>query len=251
MMAQSLLPLGLFTDKKSSYTISGGLFQDFAPNVFHTKLVLLPILERFSVKARIEVVKPGYYPKGGGIIKVQIEPIVNRLTPLRLIKQGNISCIKGIAISSHLGERRVSQRMSDACIKVLARAGYKNIEIKTIDDKSANQKGAALFAYALTDNGCLIGADMAGKLGRRSEDIGRKVAYNLIADIESGATVDRFTADQVILYAGLADGESEYIIPCLTEHVETNLWLIEKILGAKVRLDGKRLKIKGVGITKQ
>jgi len=247
MMALCLLPLGLFARSSSTWTIKGGLFQDFAPNVFHMKYVLLPILRKFSVEADIEVVKPGYVPTGGGIIKINVDPVQGKLKPLHLTEQGKVTAIKGIAISSHLKQRKVSQRMAETCNEVLKKAGY-HADIETIYDKTADQRGAALLVYALTDTGCVIGSDMAGKLGRTSEEIGRRVAKKLLKDLESGATVDRFTADQIILYAALADGESEYLIPGMTEHIDSNLWLGEKILGVKVVLDGNRLKIKGVGV---
>lgn len=247
MMSLCLLPLGLFADKESSYTISGGLFQDFAPNAFHMKYVLMNLLRRFSVQSNIEIIKPGYVPTGGGVIKIEIKPIEGKLKPVRLIEQGNVTVVKGIAISSHLKKRKVSQRMRDACIQALARAGYK-ADIETVDDVSANQKGAALFIYALTDKGCIIGSDMAGKLGRAAEEIGKYVARSLLEDIKSGATVDRFAADQLILYTALADDESEYKIPRITEHIDSNIWLAERILGAKVSLKGKSLCIKGVGL---
>jgi RNA 3'-terminal phosphate cyclase (ATP) len=247
MMALCLLPLGCFAEKKSIYTITGGLFQDFAPNVYHMKYVLMALLRRFSIQADIELIKPGYIPTGGGCIKVNIEPVKESLTSVKLTKQGKVVSIKGIAISSHLKEKVVCQRMRDACNKVLNKAGY-NAEITIIDDTSAKQKGAALFVYAITDYGCLIGVDMAGKLGRSSEEIGKHVARQLLEDIDSGATVDRFTADQLVIYAALADGESEFILPYITEHVNSNLWLIEKILGAKTKLRKNCLSIKGVGL---
>jgi len=247
MMSLCLLPVSLFADKESSYTISGGLFQDFAPNAFHMKYVLLNLLRRFSIQADIEIIKPGYVPTGGGVIRVEVKPIAGKLKPLRLPEQDRVAVIKGMAISSHLKKRKVSERMRDACIQVLAQRGYR-ADIETIHDKSANQRGAALFIYALTDKGCIIGSDMAGKLGRTSEEIGKCVARGLLEDIDSGATVDRFTADQLLLYTALADGESEYIIPRMSEHIDSNIWLVEKILGAKVSLRNKRLLIRGVGL---
>jgi RNA 3'-terminal phosphate cyclase len=42
--------------------------------------------------------------------------------------------------------------------------------------------------------------------------------------------------------AALAQSTSRYRIPRLTEHVETNLWLIESILGAKTKI-GKVLMV--------
>lgn len=246
MMALCLLPLGCFAQKKSAYTITGGLFQDFAPNVFHMRHVLTALLKRFSIQADIGVIKPGYVPTGGGIIKVEVEPVKKTLTALRLTEQGKVIGIKGISISSHLKTRAVSQRMAETCNKVLKRAGY-NAEIEIIEDTKADQKGAALFAYAITDKGCIIGADMAGRIGRTSEEIGRHVAEQLLDDLKSGATVDRYTADQLIIYAALAKGESEFIIPRITEHVDSNVWLVEKILGLKIDLHKNHLKITGSG----
>jgi len=96
-----------------------------------------------------------------------------------------------------------------------------------------------------------MGADQAGQVGRPSEAIGAFVAKSLLEDLDAGATVDRHLADQLILFAGLADGTTTYLIPRLTEHVETNLWLIEMILGAKTSLEGNQVKIEGVGFERK
>lgn len=247
LMSQCLLPLGLFADSRSVYTISGGLFQDFAPNAFHMKHVIMKLLRGFSASADIDIIRPGYYPKGSGTIKVVVDPVRNTLSPLRLTEQGKVTEIKGVALSSHLDERQVSRRMADTCLKVLARAGYR-ADIEIVNDTSAIQRGAALFIYAVTDTGCIIGADMAGKLGRTAEEIGRRVAKDLVEDIKSGATVDRHTADQLILYAALAEGESEYVIPRMTEHVDSNIWLVQEMLGAKAFLYGRNLRVRGIGL---
>jgi RNA 3'-terminal phosphate cyclase (ATP) len=98
-----------------------------------------------------------------------------------------------------------------------------------------------------TDSGAVIGSDRAGKLGRRSEEIGRHVADSILDDLKTGATVDRYVADQLIPFCAVACGSSEYVIPSLTEHVETNLWLVDKILGARTRLDARHLWVEGVG----
>ncbi len=99
----------------------------------------------------------------------------------------------------------------------------------------------------MTDTGCIIGSDMAGKVGRSSGEIGRCVARHLLEDLASGATVDRFIADQIIIYAALGNGESQYIFPTITEHIESNLWLIKEILGAEISIERNLLKIKGIG----
>lgn len=245
MMGLALLPLGFLAAGPSTYRISGGLFQDFAPNAFHTKYVLLELLRRFSLSADLQVIKPGYVPSGGGTIEIKVKPVAGEITTIKLTEQGKITKIEGISLSSHLKERKVSERMAFECNNVLNKRGL-NADIKIINDKTAKQKGAALAIWALTDSGCIIGSDMAGKVGRTSEEIGKNVARNLLEDLDSGATVDRFTADQIIIYASLAGGESEYIIPRITDHIESNLWLVKDILGAEISIEGHCLKIKGM-----
>jgi len=245
LLVMTLLPLALFADKETVLTISGGLFQDFAPSAHHMQHVLFPTLGKMGIKAELEVIRPGYVPKGGGIIQVKVKPVSGGIKLLKLLKQGKVMEVTGLALSSRLKEQRVSQRMAEECQKVLAEKGY-HVRIKTLWDETALQAGASLALWAETDSGCLLGSDQAGKRGRSSEEIGRYVARNLLADLKTGATVDRYLTDQLIIYAALAGGATEYIIPRLTEHVDANLWLVEK-LGAKTRLEGHTLHIEGIG----
>ena len=81
---------------------------------------------------------------------------------------------------------------------------------------------------------------------RSSEAIGRFVARHLLADLATGASVDRHAADQLVLFAALAEGTTHYVVPQVTEHLTTNLWLAERF-GAKVERDGREVRIRGLG----
>jgi RNA 3'-terminal phosphate cyclase (ATP) len=245
MMAQTLLPLACFARKSSKFRLEGGLFQDFAPSAYHMKFVLLPFLKRMGVQTELDIIRPGYVPRGGGIIEVRVEPS-GKLKPLNLSEQGGILSIKGIALSSHLKEKRVSQRMAAECQRILSSYGYE-AEIEQIEDESSLQEGAALAIYAETSLGNWLGSDRVGRPGRSSESIGTYVAERFIEDVKTGAAVDRYIADQLIIYAGLAEGVTRYLVPRITEHVETNLWLIEEFLGARTKIDGNLLEIEGIG----
>ena len=247
LLAMTLLPLALFANGETVLRISGGLFQDFAPSAHHMQHVLFPTLGKMGIKAELEVIRPGYVPRGGGIIQVKVKSVGSSVKPLKLHKQGKVKKVTGLALSSHLREQRVSQRMAEECQKILAESGY-HASIETLYDETAWQAGANLSLWAETDSGCLLGFDRAGKRGRSSEEIGRYVARNLLEDLKTGATVDRYLADQLIIYAALAVGATEYSLPRLTEHVDANLWLVEK-LGARTRIEGNTLHIEGIGYT--
>jgi RNA 3'-terminal phosphate cyclase (ATP) len=254
MLALSLMPLGLFADRASTYRMTGGLFQDFAPSLFHLKHVLLPTVRKMGVEAEVRIIQPGYVPKGGGKIELQIAPLKEALNPLSLVSQGQVKSARGIALSSHLKGRDVSRRMGRECERTLKGRGF-DPEIELLyDERDAPafespsiQPGAALAVWAQTDTGCLIGADMAGARGRTAEFIGKQTALDLLTDLGSGATVDRHLADQVIPFAALAKGTSAFRIPSMTEHIEARLWLVEKILGAKCQIHENLMTIEGIG----
>lgn len=245
MLAFTLIAPALHAQAACRFTIFGGLFQDFAPTVFHLREVLAPLLRRMGAEIDITLVQPGYVPKGQGCLTLSVQPLDGRLRALQLTEQGEIKHIDGTALASHLAREKVSERMAARCRELLADKGY-HPDIAVLDDSSAVQPGAALALWAHTSTGCILGADQAGKRGRRSEAIAEHVCRSLLEDIAAGATVDRFMADQLILFAALAEGTTAYRIPRTTAHVESNLWLIREILGADSQLQGRSLTIAGV-----
>jgi RNA 3'-terminal phosphate cyclase (ATP) len=68
----------------------------------------------------------------------------------------------------------------------------------------------------------------------------------LLEDLRTGATVDRHAADQLVVFAALADGVTDYIVPAVTDHVETSLWLIDHMLGSRTRLEDRHVTIEGI-----
>jgi RNA 3'-terminal phosphate cyclase (ATP) len=245
MAAFTLIPPCLFAKTQSKITVVGGLFQDFAPSFFHMQKVLLPLLRRMGADVNMEMLRPGYVPEGQGRLVVTVNPAKSPLKPLHMVNRGAVQSINGIALASHLTEQMVSRRMAQRASDLLTDSGF-HPKIQKMNDMSAVQRGAALIIWAETDTGCILGADQAGKQGRRSESIAAFVVKSLIEDLNSGATMDRHLADQFIIFAALADGTTEYTIPMSTDHVASNLWLVEKILGAKAERNGNLLRIHGM-----
>ena len=246
MLALAVLPVLAFRPTPTIVEIRGGLFQDFAPSVFHIQHVVLPLLHNMGLEANLHINRPGYVPSGKGSVSLKVKPLKHGYLPIILEEPGSVQKIWGIALASHLAERRVSHRMADSAAKELARAGYV-ADITIMEDTSAEQAGAAVALFADCGAGVRLGADRAGALGRRSEDIGRYVVKHLLADCQTGATVDRFAADQIIPFAALAGGTSRFLIPQMTDHVQTGTWLARLFFGAEATMDNHHLEIQGVG----
>ena len=56
-------------------------------------------------------------------------------------------------------------------------------------------------------------------------------------ELNARATADIHLADMVVPYIGLAGGESTYTVRELTDHLDTNIWLTERILGTRFHIE--------------
>lgn len=246
MLALSVLPVACFAAAPVRARITGGLFQDSAPSPFHMHHVLAPLLRSMGADLSLEVRRPGYVPGGGGVIEMSVSPCRHGLDPLRLSAGGDVSEVRGIALSSHLAERRVSERMASVCEAHIRGAGL-SCAIDRVDDVTAVHAGACLAIWARTPAGSWFGGDRAGKFGRSSEAIGRFVAASFLEDVRSGATVDRYLADQLVLFCAVATGTSSYIVPGDSTHLDSNLWLVAQF-GARATVNARVVEIQGLGL---
>ncbi len=244
MLALSVLPVLAFRGRGAEAEVRGGLFQDFAPSVFHLQHVIVPMLARMGLAAEIEMIRPGYVPAGEGIIRLAVSPAVRPLRPLMPRRGEAPARVWGISLASHLDDRRVAARMAAAARAVLDASGIR-AEVDERSDSSAAQAGAALALFADFSGGTRLGADRAGAPGRPAERIGARVARQLLHEVDSGATIDRHASDQIIPFAALADGTSRFQVPFITEHTETAGWLASLFLGAEVRAAGRTLAVHG------
>jgi RNA 3'-terminal phosphate cyclase (ATP) len=244
MLALGVLPIACLAPGPVCARIRGGVFQDFAPSPHHLAHVLAPLLARSGARIELDVLRPGYVPGGEGEIELRVRPAPRGLAALRLGEPGEPGRFEGIALSSHLVARRVSERMAATCEAALAAGGLAG-GIARVHDETAAQPGACLAVWLGTTSGTRFGADRAGAPRRSSEAIGRFVARSLLEDLRSGATVDRHAADQLAIFAALARGTSRFVATGPSAHLESNLWLIERF-GARVRREGRRVEIEGL-----
>ena len=247
MLALSVLPVLAFRGRGAEAEVRGGLFQDFAPSVFHLQHVIAPMLAQMGLAAEIEMIRPGYVPAGAGVIRLAVPAGVRPLRPL-LPRRGEMPArVWGISLASHLDDRQVAARMAAAARAVLDAAGI-SAEIEERTDSTAVQAGAAFALFADFIGGTRLGADRAGAPRRPAERIGARVAGQLLEEIDSGATIDRYASDQIIPFASLADGTSRFQVPFMTGHTETAGWLASLFLRAEVRTAGRTLAVRGQGI---
>jgi RNA 3'-terminal phosphate cyclase (ATP) len=236
MLLLTILPLCAFAKQTVRlHVVKGGTDVRNAPTINYIKNVLLRVLERIGLKTSLIVHRYGYYPKGMGEITLEAEPC-HKLQPLRLEEFGKIERLRGVSVCTFLADRRVAERQAKAANEHLKKRGLE-AKIEVINDMSNPlQKGSSLVLWAETDKGALLGGDAIGEMGKPSEVVGQEAAQNLLNEIESNATVDVHLADMLVPYVALAEGESVYLSRAMTDHLETNIWLTQEILGVKFQV---------------
>ncbi|MEM3824431.1 MAG: RNA 3'-terminal phosphate cyclase, partial [Candidatus Bathyarchaeia archaeon] len=143
----------------------------------------------------------------------------------------------GVSVCTFLADRKVAERQAKASNEYLREKGYA-ADIQLVNDESNPlQKGSSIVLWAETDTNAILGADAIGELRKPSETVGREAAEKLYMEISAKPTVDVHLADMLVPYIALAEGSSLYFTRALSDHLETNIWLAEKILNVKFQVN--------------
>jgi RNA 3'-phosphate cyclase len=233
MLFSATLPICLFAQNPVRVHVAkGGTDTIHAPTINYMRNVLMPTLRGVGVIGEISVQKYGYYPKGNGEAIMTVKPNPN-LKPVMLERFGKIKSINGVSVCTFLADRQVAERQAKAAQDFLAQNGYK-ADIQVVNDQSNPiQKGSSIVLWAQTDTGVIVGADAIGELRKMAEAVGKEAAQKLLTELSAQPTVDVFLADMLIPYMALAEGKSAFLTRIISEHIESNIWLMEKMLNVK------------------
>jgi len=245
LVLQTLTPLLIFSDKEVSLEIVGGTAGLGAPTVQFLQHVTFPLLSKLGVRQpEVEVVKEGFYPRGGGVVKIKFFP-VKKLKAVSLVDRGEVKKIKGISVAGSL-PKSIAERQATSAKEILEEKGYEvEIESKSV---STFSPGTSITLWAECENS-VLGADNIGEKGVPAERIGGDCAKDLIRSIESKAALDKFMADQLLPFIALAEGRSKIKVEEITEHCVTNMKVCEMMLGVKFVVDEKEkaIEVDGIG----
>jgi RNA 3'-terminal phosphate cyclase (ATP) len=236
MLLLTVLPICAFAkDNVRVHVLDGGTDVRYAPTINYLKHVLLPTLERMGLQASLTVKRFGYYPKGMGEVILDVIP-VSKLKSISIEEFGEITEIEGISVCTFLEKQRVAERQAEAAIKILRNQGYYT-KIRVVNDRSNPlQKGSSLMLWAKTSTCTILGGDAIGEVRKSSEVVGKEATENLLKEIDAKVTVDVHLADILVPYVALAKGSSTYLTREITDHLDTNIWLTEKILDTKFKI---------------
>lgn len=241
LILQAVTPVAAFASGPVSLELIGGTDVPFSAPVDYYKNVLVKLFQKFNLKMELQVVRRGFYPRGGGMIKVSYTPMeMGDLRPVELLERGNLLNIYGISFaSSELSKGKVAERQALSAKQILVEKFKKDVEIFE-EYKLTKSPGSGIVLWAEFSN-TVIGADALGELGKLAEKVGREAAEELIREIELGACVDKHAADNLIPFMAVA-GRGVIKTSEVTLHTRTNIWVCEHFFPGKFKIEGSIIK---------
>jgi RNA 3'-phosphate cyclase len=250
LMLQCLAPIAAFSGAPTRLVIRGGTNVRWSPPTPFMENVIWAALRVMGFQGRLSVQREGFYPKGGGLVTADFSP-VEGLSHM-FAPGGRVSAVRGVSICGRL-PGHVAERQGRAAEARLREAGMDaDIDVRVASGReSPLSPGSVICLWADGSPGVFMGSSSLGERGKPAERVGREAAGDLLHEVGSGAAVDRYTGDNLILWCSLASGESDFTVSELTPHTETAVELARIFTGADIRVDaaenGVRIRIRGMG----
>ncbi len=219
LILQVLIPVIAISKKQLNLKIKGGTDVLWSPTIDYTQHVLQKAYSRMGINFSLELIKRGYYPKGDGEIKLQVNPsnIKSILFLKRKTKEVELICSFSKFTNNEI-ENKVNQ-----IVKKLTKENYiVNVKIRS---EEALDSGASLLIYSI-DNDSIIGIDALYNKKIDEFDLD-------LDDFIKNYSIDDNLADMLVVPASLAVGKTIFSVKEITKHLETNLFVTSKITGCK------------------
>ncbi|RKY15920.1 MAG: RNA 3'-phosphate cyclase [Planctomycetota bacterium] len=225
-------------------TLTGGTHVAWSPPFEHLRYAFLPALSRFGVKAEFSLLRAGFYPRGGGMIRANFRPS-DSLNPLRLEKRGEIKALVCRILLANLPDH-IARRQEKTLRDALGSHNLRFVHLRPPATGPGNCVSIEIVA-----EGCYAVFSSLGAKGKPAEEVAREAAFAVERFLASSATVDEHLADQLLLPAALASGETVFLAPHKTAHLETNAYAIRSFLDVDISIEegatATRIRVKGCG----
>lgn len=231
LILQVALPCLLFSPSSTYITLRGGTNAEMAPQIDYTTGVLQPIIEQLGIHMDCQVTTRGYFPRGGGEIKVQVSPL-KQIQPINLTNFGTIKRITGRAFVAGVIPFKIAQQMAKAATSVLWRS-YREvpINIQAVQEprNAVVGNGTGIIVIAETTTGCRLAGSALGRKGIQAEQVGSDAAEMLLKNLSYEACVDEYLQDQLIIFMSMASGRSTIKTGPISLHTQTAMHIVQQM----------------------
>ncbi len=236
LVIQTLLPPLFLTDRSSVITVTGGTHNPLAPPFDFLSETFLPAIATTGFHGRCKLLRYGFFPAGGGKITFNVHPLQQQPSQTidfcRPAEQFQISAKMYTAkLPEHIAARQrellLQSKLAEPTYACLERSlDDKNIQQIEITDTDGPGNCVMLRLHDGTHTTVFTAFGMKGKSSQKVVREVTGMAGNFLA---SGAAIDHFLADQLLIYMAIAKA-GRFTTNTISNHLSTNMEIIKKFL---------------------
>ena len=230
LIAQTLIPALLHTDRLFHIIIDGGTHNPMSPPFEFLAHSYLPLLRRMGANVEARLVRRGFYPAGGGRIELTIGKS-GGLAPIELCSRGPLLGKQAIAIVSRL-PLSIARRELETVGRIL---GWPPDVLHAREDEDGIGPGNAVIVELQFEELTEVFTGF-GLKGLPAETVADSVATTVADYLAGAAAVDAHLADQLLLPMAIAGG-GRFTTPEPTQHALTNIGIIESFMPVTIRTE--------------
>ncbi len=227
LVLQAMLLAARNNRNRLTVDINGGTNVMWAPPIDSYSALLFPMMSRMGIEADTKIIDRGFYPQGGGRVIATLDPIGD-IVPLKLDSLGELKGVKGVCFCQRLAEW-IPEAMVKSATQVFTDICDVDIDIQYTEGDS---RGAGIVLTAEYEHG-MLGSNALSARGQSPERSGKDAAKDLLNEMTSGATMDVHTADQLLPYMAMAEGESSFNVSRISRHLLSQMDTLESFLDVK------------------
>ncbi len=228
------LPLLFGTGAPSELILTGGTHVSTSPCFHFLDVTWRAYLQAIGLHLRLEMKRPGFYPRGGGEVHVFLQPTAE-IKPLHLrerrsVKVTGFSAVAGLPDQiARRQARRLRYRLEQNKLRV------------AIEEETWEGGPGTVVAAILDTTPAPTLLFSLGERGKPAERVADDVVDQVLAYVAAGEqyAVDPHSADQLVLPLALAKGASEFTVSEVTLHLLTNIAVIRQFIEREIVCEGE------------
>jgi RNA 3'-terminal phosphate cyclase (ATP) len=227
LVLQTVLPPLWTATSRSELTLEGGTHNPFAPPFDFLQRAFLPLVVRMGPSIEVSLVRPGFFPAGGGEVRATIEPAAS-LTGFELLERGEIERRRVRAVVANL-----PRHIADRELKVVSRRLAWPEECFAVEEVRGARGPGNLVSVEVHSEHLTEVFTSFGQRGVRAEAVAESVVEAVERYLNAEVPVGEHLADQLLVPLGLAGGGA-FRTHAPSNHLKTNAAVLKHFLGVSV-----------------
>ncbi|HUR46282.1 MAG TPA: RNA 3'-terminal phosphate cyclase [Candidatus Saccharimonadales bacterium] len=226
LVLQTVLPALLQASGSSALLLEGGTHNPMAPPFEFLDKTFLPLIRAMGPRVNAKLDRHGFYPTGGGKIRVLIDP-TPELKRLDLLTRGKVR-MRATALVANL-PRLIGERE----LKVLKRELDLDASDLDIEEIRTPAPGNVVLVEAVSNEITEVFSSFGAK-EIRSETVASRAVEEVKRYLQAEVPVGEHLADQLLLPMAIGAGGSFLTLP-LTMHSLTNIEVLKMFLPVQIQ----------------